>query len=217
MSISPRFTLRFLLACLLAPLCQVDAQSTVIPLTTRRDMVFDHSGNYLYISTSDGFVRRYNIAAATIDLSYNLGGSLNGIDIAPDDSCLIVAQATSMGSQGTFHRINLPGGSVTNINYTRTGEAGGWDVAIGSNGLALVTTYGSIAPLRQINLTTNTITARLDVPGSSGGQINQWTQIARSADGTRMYCLRGTYHPVHFLPTMRRVTLSERLCRQTHP
>ncbi len=45
------------------------AQGTLIPLTTRRDMVFDHTGTYLYVSTSDGFVKRYNIAAAQVDSS----------------------------------------------------------------------------------------------------------------------------------------------------
>jgi hypothetical protein len=52
------------------------AQSTLIPLTTHRDMVFDHGGTFLYISTSDGFVRRYNIGTGAIDASYSLGGSV---------------------------------------------------------------------------------------------------------------------------------------------
>src|SRR3954453_12532206 len=39
------------------------AQSTLISLPTRRDMVFDHGGHYLYISTSDGLVQRYNLTS----------------------------------------------------------------------------------------------------------------------------------------------------------
>src|SRR5436305_10645410 len=58
----------------------VSGQNTLIPVTTRRDMVFDHSGAHLYISRSDGLVQRYNVATSQIDNSYSLGGSLNGID-----------------------------------------------------------------------------------------------------------------------------------------
>src|SRR5438045_2368104 len=68
------------------------AQSTLIPLTSGRGMVFDHGGHYLYISTPDGFIQRYSLATKQIDLSYNLGGSLAGLDIAPDDSFLLVGQ-----------------------------------------------------------------------------------------------------------------------------
>src|SRR2546430_2598713 len=96
---------------------ELRAQSTLIPLTTRRDMVFDHSGRYLYVTTSDGFVRRYSISTGQLEAGYNLGGSLNGIDITPDDLFLLVAQNNVGGSQGTFHKINSITGAVTNISY----------------------------------------------------------------------------------------------------
>ena len=41
-------------------------QGTLIPVRARRDMVFDHSGTFLYISTGDGFVRRFNLALPNI-------------------------------------------------------------------------------------------------------------------------------------------------------
>lgn len=126
---------------LLFPAVPVRAQSTLIPLTTRRDMVFDHAGKYLYISTSDGLVRRYNLATQQLDQSYNLGGSLNGIDISPDDSFLLAAQNNNLGSGYVVQRLNLVTGAVTNVPYANVGhETGAWDVAIGSNGLALFTT-----------------------------------------------------------------------------
>jgi hypothetical protein len=159
-------------------------------------MVFDHSGKYLYITTSDGWVRRYNLSTNQLEAGYNLGGSLNGADIAPDDSFLLVAQDNVTGGQGTFHRLDLGTGAVTNINYTRiVNEAGGWDVAIASNGLALVTTrlpdgFSGSAPLRQIDLSNNSITERADVPAISGGhQVSGGTQIHRSADRTRFFFL----------------------------
>src|SRR5437660_657745 len=119
------------------------AQSTLVPLTTRRDMVFDHAGNYLYISTSDGFVQRFNLATKQIDNSYNLGGSLNALDIAPDDSVLLVAQEQMESSQGKFQKVNLSTGAIADIAYSvdpYSGEAGGYSVAISGNGIALVTT-----------------------------------------------------------------------------
>ncbi len=141
---------------LLFPTVPLHGQGRLISLPTRRDMVFDHAGRYLYITTTDGFVRPYNLATGQLETGYNLGGSLNGLDIAPDDSCLLIAQSNASGSQGTFHRLDLSTGTVTNINYVRaSGEGGAWDVAIGSGGIALVTTQNSQygwTPLRQIDL-----------------------------------------------------------------
>src|SRR5438477_111483 len=166
------------------------AQSVLIPSTTRRDVGFDYSGQNLYISNSTGVVQTFNLSTLSFGTSYNLGGSLNGLDVARDNSFLLVAQNTVSGSQGTFHKVDLSTGMVTNINYTRTsGENGAWDVAIGSNGLALVTTDGSFyAPVRQINLTTNAISVRSDAPGSGGsGRVNPETQIHHSGDGARFF------------------------------
>ena len=158
-------------------------------------MVFDFAGQRLYISTSNGFIQRYNIAADQLEAPFNPGGSLNGIDIARDNSFLLVAQDTVGISQGTVHKVNSSTGAITNINYTReSGEGGVFDVAIGSNGLAFVTTdyEGSgWTPVRQIVLATNAISVRNDVPGSNGHEVTDFTQIHRSADGTRLYFLEG--------------------------
>src|SRR5438132_10529762 len=96
---------------------RLHAQNTLIPLTTRRDMVFDPSGRYLYITTSDGLVRPYNISTGQLEIGYNLGGSLNGIDITPDGLFLLVAQNNVGGSEGIVHKINLITGAVTNIGF----------------------------------------------------------------------------------------------------
>jgi hypothetical protein len=68
-----RIFIRLLAITVLAVPVALRAQSTLIPVTTRRAIVFDHAGNYLYISTSDGFVKRYNIASNQIDASYSVG------------------------------------------------------------------------------------------------------------------------------------------------
>jgi PQQ-like domain len=173
---------------------QTKAQSTLISLSTRRGMVFDHAGNHLYISTSSGTVQAYNLSTNQFDNTYTIGSSLNGIDIAADDSFLLVAENSVGLIQGTFYRLDLSTGIVTNVNYTRTSNEGGaWDVAIGSNGLALITTQfqgSGWVPLRQINLANNSVSVRSDAPGSGGGgQVRQNTKIRRSADGTRLYLL----------------------------
>ena len=195
MSVSPLFRSLVLAAILLILVAaNSGAQSTLISLTTRRGMVFDHAGQHLYISTSNGVVESYNLATAQFDNSYTVGSSLYGVDIAADDSFLLVAENATGISQGTFYKLNLGNGTVTNVNYTRaSNEGGAWDVAIGGSGLALVTTQfqgSGWVPLRQINLATNAITVRTDDPGSGGGgQVRQNTKIARSADRTRMYLL----------------------------
>ncbi len=141
-------------------------------------------------------MRRYNLSTDVLETGYNLGGSLNGADITPDDSFLLVAQNNTNGSQGTFHKLNLLTGAVTNINYPSS-AGGGWDVAIASNGLAMVTTSGS--SLRQINLSTNTISVRTDAPGSLGDNhlLSGNTQIHHSADGSRLFFLEPLYPRTH--------------------
>lgn len=171
-------------------------QGFLIPDTTRRDMVFDFAGHNLYISTSTGLIKTFHLSTRTFGTTYNLGGSLWGIDIARNNSFILAAQGNVGASQGTIQRVDLATGAITNINYTRAfGEDGARDVAIGSNGLALVTTQydgSGWTPLRQIDLRTNAITIRTDAPGSGGGgQVSAPTQIHRSADGTRFFFMEG--------------------------
>ena len=137
------------------PALHLRAQSVLVPVTTTRGMVFDYTGQYLYLATSTGLVDPYNLSTGIIEMPFNLGGSLNGIDIARNGSFLLIAQGTAGISQGTFYKLDLSSSAVTNINYTKaSGETGAWDVAIASNGLALVTTqFGGSGwtPLRQID------------------------------------------------------------------
>jgi WD40 repeat protein len=173
----------------------VFADNTLIPVITRRDMVFDHAGKYLYITTSDGWIRRYNLVSGQLENGYNLGGSLNGADIASDDSYLLVAQSDRGDGHGVFQRVDLISGAVVNIDYSSiayTYGAAAWDVAIASNGRAFATVLQQFSPLLQIDLATNTVTQR-DVPAAPGAQplIFSETQIHRSADGNRLYFLEG--------------------------
>ena len=167
------------------------AQITPIPVKAGRDMVFDSTGQRLYIITTDGFVQRYNVSTGQLETPFNVGGLPNGIDISPDNSFLLIAQGAVGVLQGTVQKVDSSSGAITNINFAREfGEGGAWDVAIGSNGIAFVTTNnqgsGGSTPVLQINLTTNTISVRTDVTA-----VSNFTSIYRSADATRLYFVEG--------------------------
>lgn len=175
---------------------QLWADNVLIPLPSRRDMVFDRASGHLYITTADGWVRPFNIVTGELESGYSLGGSLYGVDIAPDDSVLLIAQNEVSATEGTFHKLDLSTGAVTDIHYTLDtglGESGGWDVAIDANGLALVTTKypgSGPVPLRQINLADNSVTVRDDIlNGVYQGKVAHKTQLHRSADRTLIYLL----------------------------
>jgi hypothetical protein len=108
---------------------------------------------------------------------------------------LLLAQHEYGVAQGTFQKLNLQTGTVTNLNYVTSDEEGGaWDVAFGSNNIALATVDDKVTGLRkrvrQIDLATNVVATRSDVPGTNGGPgIGPRAQIHRSADRTRMYFL----------------------------
>jgi WD40 repeat protein len=159
-----------------------------------RDLAFDHNGQYLYVTTSEGLVQQYNLTSGTIDHNYEVGGSLNALDIAQDDTFLFVADGTAGLTQGALHRLNLVTGAVTDIIYPLgTYELGPWDLAITARGTVLFTTdafvYG-FDPIRQIDVSSNLISVRSDASGSApGGQVIPQTQVHRSADRTRLYFL----------------------------
>ena len=181
-------------------------QGFLIPDTTRRDMVFDFAGQNLYISTSTGLIKTFELSTLTFGTSYNPGGLLNGIDIARDDSFLLTAQNDFGVSQGTFHRVDIATGTIIDIHYDLAfGEKGAWDVAIASNGLALVTTQydgSGWTPLRQIDLDTNVVTVRTDDPGS-GGVV--WSLTIRRSiavqTGRVSFSWRPIFRVAQFSPT----------------
>src|SRR5262249_1364204 len=148
--------------------------------------------NLLYITTSAGRVERYDVAAQTLLAPWTVGTALNGADITPDASALYVAENQAGGTQGVVHKGNLAAGTVTDMPYTLDFlEGGAWDVALGANGKGLVTTrfQGSgWVPLRQLDLSTDTLSIRTDDPGSGvGGQVTQDTHIQRGADRSLLF------------------------------
>ncbi len=131
-------------------------QGILIPSLTNQAMVFDHSG-HLYFSNTDGWIRRFNVFTKQIDAQYELGEPLNGLDISPDDSFLLVGSGNPnvVGPAHAFYKVDLNNGSITGISSRAEAGGDGWDVAIASNDTAIVTIYnfgwstlGSAVPSR---------------------------------------------------------------------
>jgi hypothetical protein len=161
-------------------------QPEIIPTVPyRRGMVFDHTGQHLYIATSIGVVQRFSVPAGELERSYNVGGLSDGIDIAPDDSYLVIAEGSPGIAMGAFQKLDLQTGAVTNITYPLGWyDSSAWDVKIASNGLG----FGVTSSVRQIDFNTNLITARADVP-----QIVRSTSIVANADHNWLAVVKGPW------------------------
>jgi len=163
--------------------------STLIPVTDRQALVYDPIRNILDITTNSGTVQQFSIASQQLLTPITVGTHLRGADITPDGSALYVTDtALAPGAtQGVLHKVNLSTQAVTNLTYTLAagGEGGSWDVSIGSDGLGLMTTVfqgSGWTPLHQLDLSTDTLTVRIDDPGSGGrGQVRGDTLIRRGA------------------------------------
>src|SRR3954468_12346908 len=57
-----------------------------------------------------GIVQTLNLSSLTFGTSYDLGGSLNGMDVARDNSFLLVAQDSIGPAQGSFQKVDLATG-----------------------------------------------------------------------------------------------------------
>jgi hypothetical protein len=138
--------------------------TSLIPVSNRRDMIYDGTRGLLYITTSDGLVQRYDPASQTLLAPWHVGASLWGADITPDGAFLYASEAVRGATQGMLHKVNLTDGTVTNLTYNLSFYEGGtWDVAIGDNGKALFTSRfegSGFLPLHELDLATGAITNR---------------------------------------------------------
>ena len=155
-----------------------------IDVNRPRDIVFDDLRNLLYISTESGTIERFDLAANRFLTPVTVGGSPCGMDITADYGALYVADIQLSDGNGVVHKINLKTLNVTNLTYpTGQYEGGSYDIAIGSQGIGLVTARFNglgFVPLHVLDTTTDTITVRPDVFGSS--TIEQDVRLVRSFD-----------------------------------
>ncbi|MEM7555851.1 MAG: Ig-like domain-containing protein [Cyanobacteria bacterium P01_A01_bin.84] len=163
----------------------------LIPVADRRDLIFSKQKNQLFITTSGGNIERYDIAQRQSLPAFDVGSSLNGGDITTDGNFLYVAEEQRGATQGFIRKVNTSDGTVTNIRYNlERNEGGAWDVKIASNGKALVTTdfEGSgWTPLRELKLSDDTLSQPTNAAGSSGNEVRQNTDIARSTNRNLLF------------------------------
>lgn len=185
-------TLASLLALpILAPFAP--AQGILIPVGNRRGHVFDKTRGILCITTADGKIARYDVAAQQLLPPFQASpNALLGCDITPDGAFLYACDAVPGPTQGFVRKVNLANGQSTPIPYNLGFfEGGGYDLAIAANGKAFFTAQfngsGWVA-LREIDLATGTVTVRTDALSSGGGgQIRQNTQVNRGGDRSLLY------------------------------
>jgi len=174
----------------------------LIPVTTRRDLVFDTARQLLYITTSAGKVERFDLAQQQLLSPWTVGTSLNAADMSLDGNSLYVGEAYTPG-QTIVHKVNLNTGTFTNLTYS-TGnffEGGAYDLAIAANGKALVSgSYNGsgFAPPVQLDTNTDTMTLRSDTPGIFFGDVFEEKLIARSADRSALFLVDTTVSPLSY-------------------
>jgi len=156
----------------------------IIEVNRPRDIVFDDLRNLLYIDTEAGKIERYDLGTNRFLTPITVGGSPCGMDITADYGALYVADIQLSAGSGVVHKVNLKTLNVTDLTYAvAENESGSYDIAIGSQGIGLVTArYNALGfvPLHVLDTRTDTITVRPNVFGSS--TIEQDDRLVRSFD-----------------------------------
>jgi hypothetical protein len=156
-----------------------------------RDVVFDDARNLLYVSTEAGEIERFDLSTNQFLGSVSVGGSPHGMDITADYSNLYVADTQLSGGNGVVHKVDLDTLSVTDLTYAVAGnEEGSYDIAIGSQGLALFTgSYGGsiLIPLYVLDTTTDIITTHPDIMGTD--RVRDDLRLIRSHDRSTIWLI----------------------------
>ena len=154
-----------------------NAAGVFIPAPYRADMVHDPKRNLLYISAGDS-VLRYQMDSNTFLSPLVLGGDLRGIDIAPDNDRLAVADATDKNGSIGIYLVDLKTGTNARVTFRAENlEGGTYAVAFGADGGVWITStfHGSgSVPLRKYDPLTRHVIATQ--------RIRQDTMLAASAD-----------------------------------
>jgi hypothetical protein len=128
------FILAFL--CLMSLSCATlaNAEGNFIAALNRVDVAHDQGRNILYIS-SGGEILRYDLNASAFLTSFQLGGSLKGMDISPDGDTLAVADNSYADGQNWIYIVDLRTGSNQKITFPLAYYEGGtYSVAYGNDG-----------------------------------------------------------------------------------
>jgi FG-GAP repeat len=163
----------------------------LLQVTDRRDLVWDQTRKRLYITTTGGTIERFDANTRTLLSPFDLGVPLNGADMTSDGAFLYVASGADGLADASIRKVDLDSGSVTTLTFSRAfAESDRWDIKIGANGVGLITSrFGGSGwvPVRTIDLATDQITERTDVPGSNLHNVRGGTKLSRSYDRSTIF------------------------------
>ncbi|MHC4154280.1 MAG: SdrD B-like domain-containing protein [Planctomycetota bacterium] len=165
-----------------------------IDINGPRDIVFDDMRNLLYMSTEAGEIERFDLSTNQFLSPITVGGSPHGMDITADYGALYVADTQLSDGNGVVHKVNAETLNVTDLTYSvGQFEDGSYDIAIGSEGIALFTASYSGSgwvPLYVLDTSTDIITVRPDVLGQS--TINDDVRLVRSYDRSTIWLINNS-------------------------
>jgi DNA-binding beta-propeller fold protein YncE len=176
------------------------AESIFVPIPERIVHQFDPTGRILYVVTNDGKLARYDVRSNIMLAPINIGRSLGSFDITPDGATAYVVVPEEDDEIGVVLKVDLATEEVTELTFpllnrqtlppaTSFTEGYAFDIAIGSDGKAFVTTHresfgtGGSSHLRQLDLADDSFTIRTDVPSYS---LSTNVLLWRSSDQGRI-------------------------------
>ncbi|MHC2066661.1 hypothetical protein ACYFX5_04240 [Bremerella sp. T1] len=161
-----------------------ESDDVLLPIEGIRDQVYDEVNGILYITTEDGDLQRWDVAAQRLLASINDVVALpGGLDVTADGRYAFVGEAATGMGQGLVWKIDLVTGqrTVTRYDY-ESAERGVFDIEIGADEQAYFTTSfagSSSIPLRSIDVVTDELFTHRNV--------RQNTSITRGEDRSILF------------------------------
>ncbi|MEM7010616.1 MAG: hypothetical protein AAF585_03945, partial [Verrucomicrobiota bacterium] len=130
-----------------------------LPIEDRNAFVFSNAGDRLFVTTDHGLVYTYHIANRQIEQVFHLDERVNGLDIDPTDSFLLVSRMARNlvdATEGAIFKIELSTEAISLLTFElEEHEDETYDVGIANSTTALViSSYsggGSSTPIRILN------------------------------------------------------------------
>lgn len=169
-----------------------DIAASQIPVGRVSDLVLSGNGERMYISCEDGTIAVFDTQTGAIIDSIQVAGSLEGIDISPDGSFLLVTEQAQSNFDDdqifSVFKVDIASGAVTAFPHQFYNIEGPFhDVAMFENGTAIVTTT-----LRGSGATT---TYTLDTQTGAYSQLTsgsaQGAIVMASADRQQIFLANG--------------------------
>lgn len=167
-------------ACLAVTAPAAHARVKFISAPNRVDIVYDDLRGLLYI-TSGSQLLRYQLSTKSFLTPVNVGGSLEGIAISPDESTVAIADTTYDANNNVnwIWLVNLDTLAVSQVQFPLgSGSGGTFTVAYGGDGKLLVDSIyegSGWVPLWLLNPSNGKET--------NLGSVNQDTMLATSHNG----------------------------------